>query len=386
MFAVIDAELDHNLKGYKATNFNSLQNFLRDLHRSSDLLKNNARKLTDNLKKKAERRLDLQRIKNHHNNNNRYGTVLNTFLVTGQCPSFFCGRRRAKRFRYIRVPQPQPCDLHEPPCLAGLGLGLSLSLSLGLSLYLQQFECRQVPASFSIFFRRSFVWPSALLLPPVCLARPSRVILRVAVVVVVGIGGMKLKERKKKFYYARAGRKIRAKNAIFLYENIFEADCAGGESERGREMVDSYGVRLGPAAAWLCLLAWLCQLAACPRSVGCHLIILSSSSSIDDAHAPPLTISFSRGLGNDVVVVVVVPRPVVSFGLGENCGNKNRIQCRFFPYFIFVFFCAAIALSPPQLLLLLMMPTIFDDAEQQHHRSGGHHHSPCRCVCSSAAR
>lgn len=83
-----------------------------------------------------------------------------------------------------------------------------------------------------------------------CLRRSP--LCRVLLVDVVGIWGMKLKERKKKFYYARA-----CKKRDFLYENIFETDCAvrGSERERGREIVDSYGVRLGPA----CLLLLLAQ-------------------------------------------------------------------------------------------------------------------------------
>lgn len=61
-----------------------------------------------------------------------------------------------------------------------------------------------------------------------CLRRSP--LCRVLLVDVVGIWGMKLKERKKKFYYARA-----CKKRDFLYENIFETDCAVRGSERERE-------------------------------------------------------------------------------------------------------------------------------------------------------
>lgn len=190
-----------------------------------------------------------------------------------------------------------------------------------------------------------------------CLRRSP--LYRVLLVDVVGIWGMKLKERKKKFYYARA-----CKKRDFLYENIFETDCAVRGRERGREIVvDSYGVRLGPACLLLLLLA--------QEVLDVILLFWAAAAS-----ALMMTMRRRRWPSASARP----PACVVSFGLGENCGNKNRIQCRFLFYFFYIYFVPQLRYRRRSwwclrfLMMLLLSLSL-----------SGHHHSYPLCCCSPLA-
>lgn len=255
--------------------------------------------------------------------------MLNTFLVTGQCPSSFCGRR-AKRFRYIRVPQPLPWALHCCLCLSVFLPPRPLALP------------QPLPSVWAIWMETSPCVPFDLLQAilcvakcaaaastPVCFARSSPLM---ACCCCVGIWGMKLKERKK-VLLCESGAKEWWKNAIFYMKIFFERTAAvewsiRTGSERVKERHWHYHHdrrRIWGNLRACCLPACLL---ACPRSVGCHLIILSSSSSggsIDDDHAPRWP-SASTWLW-----VWASSSSPGQASRCENCGNKNRIQCRFFP-------------------------------------------------------
>lgn len=165
-------------------------------------------------------------------------SVLNTFLVTGQCPSSFCGRR-AKRFRYIRVPQPLPWALHSalsaslPLCLppySASASGSTFSLGdLNGDKSLRPFRsssgdplCGQVRfccccCCLYLCLLRSQLAPDGLLLLLLCWYL-----------------GNEIKRTQESFVMRERGKRM-MKKRDFLYENIFWTDCGGGMKYKDRE-------------------------------------------------------------------------------------------------------------------------------------------------------